>query len=259
MPSDVYDGAQINGQNFPREKITTLGSTDASDIQLGDRNNGVSSKHAYVYTDPQGKTWVADANSTYGTFVVDGSGNRVPLPKPNADGSLNWHELKVGDQIGLGPRFTAQVKDPAMTVKDSGGRIGGKPFVRETVRTVGSTDVSDLQLGSKNEGVSRKHAYFYTDAGGQMWVADAGSRNGTYIIDDAGHKIPLQHPGANGQPNWVALKPGQKISLGGSYTVDLTPPPRINPTRTLSPRDYTRGATLSGTVQDTLVSLFGSN
>ena len=99
----------INGKHFPPEQTVSVGSTGDAQIRLGSQGNGVSGQHAYVYTDKGGQAWVADNNSTNGTYLINPDGTRVRLEKPDANGHLHWIKLAAGQKLGLGPRFKAEI------------------------------------------------------------------------------------------------------------------------------------------------------
>src|SRR5690606_30922992 len=77
--------------------------------------------------------------------------------------------------------------------------------------------------------VSRRHARIAIDAGGQVAVVDAGSRNGTGSLRD-GDADPVDGP--------ALLAIGDELRIGRSRVAVLGPPasgPRVGPTRRPDP------------------------
>ena len=83
----VIAGGAI-GKTFKLAGATLIGRAPQCGICLDD--DGVSREHARVEMDEQGRVWIADLDSTNGTFFVDGR-------------RIGREALRDGDKIQLGP------------------------------------------------------------------------------------------------------------------------------------------------------------
>lgn len=178
----------------------------------------VSSRHAVITTSPLA---VTDLGSSTGTWVGQ---ERIP---PNQSRALGPHDLiamgpvpvpmqmipQLVQALGGSPAPQSSVASPL----DPGAGPGGAaaPGVRKHKTVIGQISMAAAEKPFKTIGrtpnnditvphpqVSSKHAILHT-AGGQLFIEDAGSSNGTYV---RGARIP---PGQR-----VPVQNGEKVFIG---------------------------------------------
>ena len=244
-PSAASSEVSVNGERIPIGELVAVGRGADSYLSVDPANQRVSRTHAYLYTDKEGRVFIADAGSTNGTFI---NGQRVPGKNP--DGSLNWTELGPNAKVNLGGTYDVNVSRPdaASTprtdappevsprqVNQTGegqpqnlqyARVNGEPIPVGSVVSVGRGPQSYVKVDGAESGVSRTHAYVYTDAAGRTFITDAGSSNGTFIN---GERIAPQNP--DGSANWREVKPADRVTLGNSYELNVLRPGQITSVR----------------------------
>lgn len=90
----------VNGQSYETNKIAIIGRGSDSNIKIDAVNDRVSSRHAAIFTDAAGNTYIADLGSTNGTFV---NGQRIAVSGDLAN--PKWVRIKPGDKVNLGSSF----------------------------------------------------------------------------------------------------------------------------------------------------------
>ena len=144
----------------------------------------VSRRHAEV-VERGGKHYLRDVGSSNGTFL---NGQRLEVGK--------WVEFRPGDDLRLASKasLSRSPQDlpehlPALALPVEGAAL-----------TVGRSPDNMLVMPWPDS--SRSHAVIQ-EKGGQSWLLDRGSLNGTFLN---GRKIPSQQ--------WVVLHPGQVVQFG---------------------------------------------
>lgn len=94
--------ARANGETYSTNEVAVIGRAKDTEIQIpqSEKSAGVSSRHAAIYTDSDGNSYIADLGSTNGTYI---NGQRI-LTSNNAN-KPNWVRINPGDKITLGPSF----------------------------------------------------------------------------------------------------------------------------------------------------------
>ncbi len=163
----------------------------------------ISRRHARVVRGPDQRLTIEDLGSANGTFVND---ERITAPRT----------LRAGDLIRVG-RTTLRVTDGAAVAAPSAGE---PPETSDAVLvvTAGNTPGRRLALTGEllvgrdvtGEGrlsddmqVSRRHARFVREPGGQVSVEDLGSANGTFVNGSRLRGRQL-------------LRPGDSVRIGGT-------------------------------------------
>ena len=167
----------------PRMKRTlSIGRDRRNDIVL--QHDSVSSRHARLHQDGA-RCWIEDVGSTNGTFVDDDP-ERVGIADVRLDSVVRFGSLRqtVRDLLGAPPPTTApRTVAMADTVSE---------------RVFGRDATCDVPLDDPT--VSRRHAAL-RQRGGELFVADLGSQNGTFVN---GERIRIE----------TALHEGDVLSIG---------------------------------------------
>ncbi len=171
---------------------------DANTADLESTSKAVSNRHAEVYRDADGKTHVADLNSTNGT-TVERNGQHTPV-KPGSPVELN-HGDKVHVGGTNGEVFTMPGSKTAF-----GNRVTG--LTNASGFTLGR-DGTKADVATHGETVSGSHARVFRDLNGTLKVADLKSTNGT-TVERNGVSLPV----SPGTP--MEIRPGDHIRVGGT-------------------------------------------
>ncbi|MCC7531670.1 MAG: FHA domain-containing protein, partial [Candidatus Melainabacteria bacterium] len=104
--------ASANGQKYETNKVSIIGRSSGSEIQIAttDGSVGVSSRHAAIYTDSAGNTYIADLGSTNGTYIND-----QKIASSSDTSKPNWVRINPGDKVTLGPTFDLNLGNPGPT------------------------------------------------------------------------------------------------------------------------------------------------
>ncbi len=178
-----------------------VGRSHACTLRAPSDDHSVSGKHARLYWKGSA-LYLEDAGSRNGVFF---NGKRIEKPvKVESDGlyAIGNCLLAVGrtgkDGNGKKARYH-QLEflngDRARQLVD----ICPKPTAPDGAFTIGLDPGSDICLPDML--VSRQHARLTVRSSGECWIADAGSRNGTYVN---GEKLPHKER---------LLRDGDKISI----------------------------------------------
>lgn len=165
--------------------------------------------------------------SPYGVYVTEaGSGKQV--------GQLTDRPAvyRLYDRYGIDPaqealrlqEGTVAANAPEVSVRQPTIRqanVNGQRYETGKVSVIGRGDDAQIKIAGDrgSEGVSSRHAAVFTDSEGNTYIADLGSKNGTYIN---GEKIPVSTD--PNKPNWVRVKPGDKVTLGLRFELNLGGP-----------------------------------
>jgi pSer/pThr/pTyr-binding forkhead associated (FHA) protein len=169
-----------SGRREPVRKTMLLGRGAGSDILLP--GNYVSQRHAELSIREGGELWVKDLDSKNGTKVND---QRVATRR-----------LKAGDQIDIGGNAFRVEKSSWVLVGSPSGR---RESVHKTM-LLGRGTGSDILL--EGNFVSQRHAEISIREGGELWIKDLDSKNGTKV---------------NGQRVATCkLKEGSRIDVAGN-------------------------------------------
>ncbi len=213
-PVLCFSGGEREGARVVVGEELLLGRAIEGEGCLGD-DPKISRRHARITRGLAGCLIVEDLGSANGTFV---NGSRLSAPRM----------VNVGDTIRIGNtelRVEASdvrsapplVSAPAVDVDLSGGRVHepqprtseGTLLYRSRRLALGPSEVtvgraSDDTICVADERVSRHHARFEATEDG-FWIADLGSRNGTYLNGELlrGERRPL----ASGDTVTVAGEP----------------------------------------------------
>jgi Mg-chelatase subunit ChlD len=114
--------------------------------------------------------------------------------------------------VVIGQYFPAPVSGrPAVILRGVAGPVEGRDHAMEAETcSIGADAGSDLSI-SEDEYISRQHAYLRYERG-SLLIYDRASRNGTFVNDN---RVP---------ETGVALRPGDRITLGGSTFSVVMPP-----------------------------------
>ncbi|WP_169338096.1 FHA domain-containing protein [Nocardia vinacea] len=208
--------------------------------------SSVSRNHARVGVLRDGRIWIADSGSRYGTFVngerlapdeirVVGPNDRVRLgrdfqtsisflPERPLPESHSPVEPVVPPKPAEPPQPPAEpprpVEPPPMTAEPPRPTLGfgdtGDPIQLAPGEMIKLGRAGDPRLPSalrENPYVSSNHAYIWIDADHRGWIRDIGSTNGTYVN---GERIPR---GVD-----VPVQDGDRLLLGHTYETELRLP-----------------------------------
>lgn len=153
LPPSNAEKPKVNGNEYEVGRTYTIGSTGASDIKVGTRENGVSGKHAMIRTDASGQTFIADAGSMNGTYV---NGERLPPPRVGPAGETQpvWRPIQSGDNVTLG-RAALNFKAPgevALATKP----LAGEPLWQSNSFAIKHEESGPLIDGFTNTGQNNR-------------------------------------------------------------------------------------------------------
>lgn len=95
----VITQPKANGVLYNANEVAVIGRGNGNKIQIAQSENtaGVSSRHAAIFTDAEGNTYIADLGSTNGTYI---NGRKISTSgDPNKP---NWVRINTGDKVKLG-------------------------------------------------------------------------------------------------------------------------------------------------------------
>ncbi len=95
--SQLQASARVNGLPLTPDRVVGLGRSSDNYVHTGDSNLQVSSRHALLKFDRNGRFWIADANSKNGTWV-----NGKSIAPFLENGERNWRQVGPEDNIFLG-------------------------------------------------------------------------------------------------------------------------------------------------------------
>ena len=155
-----------------------VGRSHACSLRVPDDEMSVSGKHATLSW-KGGHLYIADANSRNGVFI---RGERLTKPRRVKAGEI----YAIGNcslSISEASRNSSAAARPHQLEWLNGENVGKTvaivPRPGEESFTIGLDPGSCLALPDML--VSRHHAEMTTREGGECWIRDLGSRNGTYI------------------------------------------------------------------------------
>ena len=160
------------------DRVIIIGRSQKCSWRVPQTDTAVSSQHARIYSDDEGKAWIEDLDSSNGVYT---KGKQIKKKR-----------LKAGDQFSIGesiilvePLTAADCSKRAPEIVVRSGEDSGKRIpVTERKLMIGSLPESSLLF--LDPLVSRRHAVIYAKEDGTCWIKDLGSRNGTSV-----NRIPL--------------------------------------------------------------------
>lgn len=93
----LQSAARINGLPLTPNKVVGIGRSSDNFLSTGEQNMLVSNRHALFKVDDSGRFWIADADSTNGTWV-----NGQRLAPFDANGNRSWRQVSPEDNIQVG-------------------------------------------------------------------------------------------------------------------------------------------------------------
>lgn len=171
----------------------TIGRDKSNGLVINDE--GVSVFHAELQQE-DGKLYLRDAGSVNGTFLNDQPVTQRTEVHVNDVIRLHLVELQIIDPTKAPPENAPAIKreipkaGPLWQVKATTGVISGRMFPIEGTKVVGRDPHCDIVVGGAH--VSRRHAEFSV-RGGQLWVKDLGSSNGSFVNGKKHDEIQLKN------------------------------------------------------------------
>ena len=182
-----------------------LGRDPSLEIVFSEEDNVVSALHCRVYQADDGSWYLQDLESTNGTFL---NGKRIGGPERLVTGArFSLGQRGPSLRVTIPGQMQATMAEPALDFSQPVVRLrrvkGGEDLAatgREVV--IGRAAACHIPLRTVVDTVvSKRHAAIDFDDTGAAFVADLGSRNGTYLN---GRQIQGRTP----------LRAGDRIMLG---------------------------------------------
>jgi pSer/pThr/pTyr-binding forkhead associated (FHA) protein len=224
------------GKLFSVEAALLIGRRASEDHGNLGGDPEISRRHARVVRGADGKLTIEDLGSANGTFV---NGERIEAPRM----------LRVGDLIRVGKTILEVTDGPGVTPDTSGlsaaAPEGGPPDVaaepaavfvvtagNELGRRLALSDELVVGRGVGGEGrlsqdpeVSRRHARFVREAGGQLSVEDLESANGTFVNGERVRGRQVLRPGDSVRVGATTLQLADAGQAAQSPEGAAPPPP----------------------------------
>jgi pSer/pThr/pTyr-binding forkhead associated (FHA) protein len=172
----------------------TIGRDKANGLVINDE--GISIFHAELRQEDK-KLFLRDCGSVNGTFLNGTKLTGTAEIKAGDIFRLHLVEFEIVDpsrtQTELPQRVNREVERPALPqwqVKATTGAMAGKLFPIDGTKIVGRDPGCDIIVTGTH--VSRRHAEL-SIRGGQLWVKDLGSSNGSFVNGKRNEEVILKN------------------------------------------------------------------